>query len=104
MTPNNDAPAEGTNNSGRNNLSGGTPQKYEITPTGRVTIRVEGAEHHFDLKRVFEYIHTTDGTLTFRAVGTPQRRFTGKLATDLHAALRQWYGTEERTAGNALHP
>lgn len=69
MTPKKDAPAEGTNNSGRNNLSGGTPQKYEISATGR--------------------------TLTFRAVGTPQRRFTGKLATDLHAALRQWYGIEE---------
>lgn len=80
---------------GGNRLRGGAIekalQKYAISSTGRIIINVEGAEHHFDLKRIYEYIHTPNGTLSFRTVGTPQRRFTGELAAKLYAALLQWH-------------
>lgn len=58
---------------------------------GCVIFDINGAVHSFDLKRIYEYIHTPDGILSFRAVGTPQRRFTGELAAKLYAALLQWH-------------
>ncbi|MCZ2132325.1 MAG: hypothetical protein LC116_03915 [Bacteroidetes bacterium] len=70
-------------------------QKYEISTSGRVTFGIEGAQHHYDLRRIFEYCHTPDGTLTFRSVGAGSRRATGELAGILFAALTAWYGGKD---------
>lgn len=95
MTPQKDAPDTAGNSNGRNNLSGRTLQKYEISTSGRVTFGIEGAQHHYDLRRIFEYCHTPDGTLTFRSVGAGSRRATGELAGILFAALTAWYGGKD---------
>jgi hypothetical protein len=86
------APVEGTNNDERGKSVRAYNRKNteNLLHDGCVTFKVQGAVHSFDLKRIYEFCHTPNGTLSFRTVGTPQRHFTGELAAKLYAALLQW--------------
>lgn len=95
MTPTEETPDTAENSGGRTNQGRQALRNYEISTTGRVTFGIDGAQHHFDLRRIFEYCHTPDGTLTFRSVGAGTRRATGELAAILFAALTAWYGGKD---------